>query len=226
MFDTDDNSSAADGGRHEIEMIIRAYVVDFDPIAAYRKIKPNATSDVARRKTRKALGSVYGKRLMERIMRQRADKFELDAERIDRELAAIAFARLDHFVDIEVEEAYAEDSEEGDAPVKHTQITPKPIEEIDPFYLPALSQVKEGRDGVTISTHNKMTALEMLGRRYPQYRPTQAVQSEQTVYNFSMDYGNPEEIPDVDVRKQTSEDQSGEDQRTDSSSERPDGSGY
>lgn len=190
MFEVDD----VENDDVRIEQIVRAYCIKFDAIHAYRTaIDPTADAKKCKAEVRKALKTAHGKRVLEQVNAMRAKSYELSAERIEQELMAIAFARPDHFMDVEVNEVYKESDEGEEDAVTQVEIIPKPLEEIDPFYLPAISQIKQGRDGITISTHNKQTALEMLGRRHAQFRPTQAVQSEQTVYSFQMDYGNPED---------------------------------
>lgn len=214
MFEVDDT----DEDLTRIEQIVRAYCVKFDAIHAYRTaIDMTADAKKCKAEVRKALRSVHGKRVLEQVNRSRAKHYEATSERIEQELMAIAFARPDHFMDIEVNEVYKETGEdEGDA-VTQVEIIPKPLEEIDPFFLPAVSQIKQGRDGITISTHNKQTALEMLSRRHAVFRPTQQIQSEQTMYSFQMDYGSPE---DEDVQNETDDNPSDENQ---GSSAHPDG---
>ena len=74
-------------------------------------------------------------------------KLEIDQEAVLRELAAIGFANGTDFVSIE-----------------HGCVVIKDTRSVDPAKLPAVAAIKEGANGTEIKLHDKVRALELLGK--------------------------------------------------------------
>ncbi len=94
---------------------------------------------------------------IERAMEERRMRVSVDQDRVIEELAAVAFGNLTDFVRVERDD-------EGQMCLRLT-----PTEQVEKRLRPALADIrlKDGRDGkmeFSARTHDKMRALELLGR--------------------------------------------------------------
>lgn len=102
------------------------------------------------------------------LLKARSQRTDITADRVLKELAAIAFANIDDFVKVvEEEETEMIPDEDGELkPVKRTYRTVHvyPTDTVDKAKIPAISSIKQGKSGIELKIHDKEKALELLGR--------------------------------------------------------------
>jgi len=133
--------------RHEIfanviargETISRAYV-----LAGYKENDANATNlsrlpHIAER--------------IQEIKGRAADRAQVTAERVLRELARLGFADITEAVSVS----------RGKVKIKDTK-------DLDPDLRAAIAEIRAGRDGTVVKFHDKVAALEKLGKHLGMFK--------------------------------------------------------
>jgi len=100
--------------------------------------------------------------VIEQAKKEREQRTEITADRVLKELAKIAFTDIKDFMEFGPEEATVIDNESGE-PVKliRAAVQVKPSSQVDGSVLAEVSQT---RDGIKVKPHDKMKALELIGR--------------------------------------------------------------
>ena len=145
-------------------MFAQEYLADLNGTQA--AIRAGYSKRTASAQAARLLTNVNIQAIIQQGMLYRAKRTEITADRVLAELSKIAFSNIKDFV--EFKEAGIEEStiQEGDKPIKQRIISAsgiriKPSAEIDGTVL---SEVSETKDGLKIKLHDKMKALEMIGR--------------------------------------------------------------
>lgn len=130
------------------KMFADEYLIDLNATraykVAYKSVKKDETANVnSSRLLRNAKVSKY---IKER-MNERSKRTEITQDNVLKELATIAFAKVTDFVSIE----------NGVVTVKDTKDIPQEL-------IPAISSIKEGKNGIEIGFYSKDKSLELLGR--------------------------------------------------------------
>lgn len=103
--------------------------------------------------------------------KERSKRLEITQDAVLQELAIIAFAKATDYARVVEKDVMAViDGEEvpvldnNGNPVKHRFVEPTLTSELTEEQKKALAVIKEGRNGIEIKSHDKLRALEMLGR--------------------------------------------------------------
>lgn len=125
------------------EAFAREYLVDFN--GAQAAIRAGYSSNGAKQKGSELLGTdVIGERVRE-LIEARSWRTEITADRVLREWAVIAFSDISDF-----------------ASWSGYKIEMRDSTEVEPEKLRAVESVSQGRDGMKIKMHSKLTALQKL----------------------------------------------------------------
>lgn len=157
------------------------YIVDLNGTQA--AIRAGYAQNSANEQAARMLAKDSIKAYIQELMAARSKRTEITADRVLQELAAVAFAKIDDFLKVEmitqveyvpvVEGATEDEDDEDDA---EKAMTMKPVERkykvvniyetdsIDKEKLPAIASIKQTKDGIELKTHDKIKSLELLGR--------------------------------------------------------------
>lgn len=148
---------------------INEYIKDLNGTRAYRKVYKCKDDDVAKANASRLLSNANVKKLLEIKLKDREKRLEITQDRVLKELAKIGFANITNFTDV-VDIPYEADitDEEGKVIGKETKyhkgLRLYNTEDITEDELAALQEIKEGKHGITVKMHDKVRALEQLGR--------------------------------------------------------------
>lgn len=131
---------------------VEEYLVDLNATRAYKTIYKNCKKDEAAqanasRLLRNAKVSAY----LAQRQKELQKRTEVTQERVIGELAAIAFADVADYVQI---------TDRGGFPM--VQLTP--TKDIPISKRAAIAGIKQGNNGIEVKLHNKLDALDKLGR--------------------------------------------------------------
>lgn len=148
------------------------YLIDLNAARAYAAAYPGA---------RKAASAANGgSRLMKnrdvrsyikRRIDERAQRTGVNQDMVIKELARIAFARIDDYVCIE----------DGEVIVK-------PTSDIGEEKIGAVAAIKEGTRGIEIKMNDKVRALELLGRHLGLFSDRQDIRAGQSIEQYLEDW--------------------------------------
>lgn len=146
------------------------YLIDLNATRAYKAAYPKVKDDnVASAAATRLLGNVKVKEYISERMAEREKRTEIKQDKVLQELANIAFSNGSVFA--QVVERLAIDpltqqpirDAEG-RPVMCQRVELTPTDKLTPEQKAAIAGIKEGRNGIEVSTCDKVKALELLGR--------------------------------------------------------------
>lgn len=150
------------------QQFVREYLIDFNATQAAIRAgySPKTAQVIGAENLKKPMVAAEIQRLGEKT----AQKLEITRESVMRELAAIGFARATDFVHVETEPA----SKLGIHPITGGVINVpggyyQSVRITDTDDLPedkaaALAGIKQGANGIEVKLHDKVRALELLGK--------------------------------------------------------------
>ena len=148
------------------------YLIDLNATRAYKVAYPNVKNDeTARANSSRLLTNANVTSYIAERMKERQERTEVTQDKVIRELAAIAFSDTTDYVNIIEKQAeyivegvrvplYDDDGE----PMMIKRVEPVLTETLTTDQKRALASIKEGRSGIEIKAHDKVKALELLGR--------------------------------------------------------------
>lgn len=133
------------------------YIICFN--ATQAAIKAGYSKKTARTQGSKLLTKVDIQRYLKTKKKRILEKLDVAAEDVINELRIIGFARTTDFATID-------DVEVGKGKRKKVvrMVVAHRTSDIDPDKLPALAELKQTKDGIGIKTHDKVRALDLLGK--------------------------------------------------------------
>lgn len=142
------------------------YLIDLN--ATQSAIRAGYSPATAAEQATRLLRKVNIQEYIQELQDARSKRTDITKDRVLQELAAIAFANIDDFVKVEdVEVTDVTFNEEGE-PAYSTRIIKGvnvfETDKVDKAKIPALSSIKQGRDGIEVKIHDKQKALELIGR--------------------------------------------------------------
>jgi len=183
------------------QMFVLEYLVDRN--AEQAAIRAGYSPKYARGNAHKLVANSCIAAEIQRLGRQTAQKLEITRERVAQELAEIAFAKATDFVIVETEPAprlfvHPLTGEPITIPGGYCQT----VRITDTAELPedkkaAIASIKQGANGIEVKTHDKVRALEMLGKMLGMFDSREA-QTEPENNLFNAIVGSAEEVLDTD----------------------------
>lgn len=163
------------------------YLIDLNATRAYKAVYKNVKSDdVAAQAGSRLLRNVKVERYLNERMKDRQKRVEVTQDKVIAELAQIAFTNGSDFAKV-VEKVFT--NEQGQPvidPVSGEMIKYKTVEMEVTDNLPhekkkAISGIKMGKNGIEVSTCDKVRALELLGRHLGMWNDKLQVNNEAEV---------------------------------------------
>ncbi|WP_294364671.1 terminase small subunit [uncultured Clostridium sp.] len=148
---------------------VNEYIKDLNGTRAYRKVYQCKNDETAAVCASQLLRNPNVKEYLDIKLKDREKRLEITQDRVLKELAKIGFANITNFTDV-VDIPYEVDKIDEDGTIigKETKyykgLRLYNTEDITEDELSALQEIKEGKHGITVKMHDKVRALEQLGR--------------------------------------------------------------
>lgn len=145
---------------------VKEYIIDFNATRAAIKAgySENRASEIGYQLLHKT--TVQEAIRIETEARNR--RVEINQDRIVQELEVIALSKITDY-----------------AEVKGNKVKVKDTDQMDQDNIAAISEIKEGKDGIGIKTHDKLKAIELLGKHMGMWKDEK--QETNTNVNVSID---------------------------------------
>jgi phage terminase small subunit len=151
------------------QLFCEEYLTDLN--ATQAAIRAGYSEKTAEQAASRLLTNVKVQEYIQERKKERIKRIEITQDAVLKEIAIVAFAVATDYAKVVEREATVEiDGEivplldaEGN-PVKYKTVEPVLTDDLTEEQKKALAVIKKGRDGFEIKPHDKMKALEMLGR--------------------------------------------------------------
>lgn len=160
------------------EIFVDEYLIDFNATRAYKVAYPNIKKDeTAAAAGARMLRNVNVANYIEKRMDDRKKRIEITQDKVLEELALVAFSNAADYAQIIQKQAVDISSgkcvpmiDKDGKPVMMKQVDVTLTEKLTEEQKRALASIKEGRNGIEIKTHDKVHALELLGRHLGMFK--------------------------------------------------------
>lgn len=143
------------------ERFVQEYLVDLNGARAYASAGYRATGASARANASKLLTIPNVRSAIAAARRERAERLELKADEVVRELARVAFS------DIGVVACWGtEDEAAGDGSESKQFLVIRPSDCLLPGERAAIKEIRKGKYGLEIELHDKVAALVALAKHF------------------------------------------------------------
>lgn len=137
------------------------YLIDLNATRAYKAVYKNVKSDdAARASSSKLLTNANIKAYVEKRMKDREKRTEITQDKVLKELAAIAFANGSDFARVVTKTGFNKQGKE----VQYQDVELEVTDQLPEEKKKAIAGIKMGKNGIEVSTCDKVKALELLGR--------------------------------------------------------------
>lgn len=157
------------------KIFVNEYLVDLNATRAYKVAYPNVKKDdTAAVNGNRLLRNAKVKEYLNERMKEREKRTEITQDKVLEELAAIAFSNGSKYAKVIEETVYDENGEvlldsDGDI-VKQKVVDLVLTDELSETDKKAIASIKKGRNGIEISTCDKVRALELLGKHLGMFK--------------------------------------------------------
>ncbi len=157
------------------KIFVNEYLVDLNATRAYKVAYPNVKKDdTARANGSRLLTNANIKEYLDERMREREKRTEITQDKVLEELAAIAFSNGSKYAKVIEEIVYDENGEvlldhDGNI-VKQKVVELVLTDELSETDKKAIASIKRGKNGIEISTCDKVRALELLGKHLGMFK--------------------------------------------------------
>lgn len=152
------------------KLFVDEYLIDFNATRAYKVVYKGCKKDeTARVNGSKLLTNTNVNDYIQQRMKDREQRTEITQDKVLNELAKIAFSNATDFVRV-IEKEYVQpvlDSEGNITDYKTTKYKSIDItltEELSEESKAAIAEIKEGKSGIGVKQHDKVKALELIGK--------------------------------------------------------------
>jgi phage terminase small subunit len=140
------------------EAFCQEYLIDLN--GAQAAIRAGYSENGANVKGAQLLAIVSIQERIKELKQARAERTQITADRVLQEIAYIAFARVDDFVNVVEVQSDDEDGKTSKFKLVEVNATQTMTED----KVRAISSIKQGKDGIELKLHDKVKALELLGK--------------------------------------------------------------
>ena len=157
------------------KIFVNEYIVDLNATRAYKVAYPNVKKDdTAAVNGNRLLRNAKVKEYLDERMREREKRTEITQDKVLEELAAIAFSNGSKYAKVIEEIVYDENGEvlldhNGNI-VKQKVVELVLTDELSETDKKAIASIKRGKNGIEISTCDKVRALELLGKHLGMFK--------------------------------------------------------
>ena len=157
------------------KIFVNEYLVDLNATRAYKVAYPNVKKDdTAAVNGNRLLRNAKVKEYLNERMKEREKRTEITQDKVLEELAAIAFSNGSKYAKVIEEIVYDENGEvlldhNGNI-VKQKVVELVLTDELSETDKKAIASIKRGKNGIEISTCDKVRALELLGKHLGMFK--------------------------------------------------------
>ena len=157
------------------KIFVNEYLVDLNATRAYKVAYPNVKKDdTAAVNGNRLLRNAKVKEYLDERMKEREKRTEITQDKVLEELAAIAFSNGSKYAKVIEEIVYDENGEvlldhNGNI-VKQKVVELVLTDELSETDKKAIASIKRGKNGIEISTCDKVRALELLGKHLGMFK--------------------------------------------------------
>lgn len=142
------------------------YLIDLN--ATQAAIRAGYSEKTANEQGARLLANASIQEHISELMKVRSERTLVTADRVIKELAAVAFANIDDFARVE-QVTYTDTSIDEEGNPIYTVRTRKDVnvfetELVDRDKIPAIASIKQTKEGIELKTHDKIKSLELLGK--------------------------------------------------------------
>jgi len=157
------------------KIFVNEYLVDLNATRAYKAAYPNVKKDdTAAVNGNRLLRNAKVKEYLDERMREREKRTEITQDKVLEELAAIAFSNGSKYAKVIEETVYDENGEvllDSDGNIVKQKVVDLVLtDELSETDKKAIASIKRGRNGIEISTCDKVRALELLGKHLGMFK--------------------------------------------------------
>lgn len=131
------------------------YLIDLNVTQA--AIRAGYSKKYSSDKAYKLLEKLEIKSYIDKKMKAREKRIEITQDMVINELAKIAFANTTDYVEVEDKGQYK-------------MVNTKPTKDLTPDQVAAIASIKQGANGIEIKLHDKVRALEDIGRHLGMFK--------------------------------------------------------
>lgn len=137
------------------------YLIDLNATRAYKAVYKNVKSDdVAAVNGNRLLRNAKVEEYLKKRMKDREKRTEITQDKVLKELAAVAFANGSDFARVVTKTCFNKQGKE----VQYQDVELEETDELPEEKRKAIAGIKMGKNGIEVSTCDKVKALELLGR--------------------------------------------------------------
>lgn len=157
------------------KIFVNEYLVDLNATRAYKVAYPNVKKDdTAAVNGNRLLRNAKVKEYLDERMKEREKRTEITQDKVLEELAAIAFSNGSKYAKVIEETVYDENGEvllDSDGNIVKQKVVDLVLtDELSETDKKAIASIKRGRNGIEISTCDKVRALELLGKHLGMFK--------------------------------------------------------
>lgn len=188
------------------KLFVKEYLVDLN--ATQSAIRAGYSTKTAEAIGYENLRKPQIAQAIEKAMGRREQRTEITQDRVLQELAKIGFANISDYLKVNTAERVIDYKEvEGD----EGNISKVPVfgmvqsvevfdtDGVDRIKLDAVAEIKETRDGISVKLHDKVAALEKIGRHLGMFNDKLKLEGEvKHQHNHSLRNLSPKELADLE----------------------------
>ena len=157
------------------KIFVNEYLVDLNATRAYKVAYPNVKKDdTAAVNGNRLLRNAKVKEYLNERMKEREKRTEITQDKVLEELAAIAFSNGSKYAKVIEETVYDDNGEvllDSDGNIVKQKVVDLVLtDELSETDKKAIASIKKGRNGIEISTCDKVRALELLGKHLGMFK--------------------------------------------------------
>lgn len=150
------------------------YLVDLNATRAYKKAYPSTKKEqTINAAASRLLRNVKVKEYIDKKIKDREKRTEITQDKVLNELAAIAFSKGSDYAEVINRNIIVDGKtvldEEGN-PQTYQDVELKLTSQLTEQQKKAISNIKRGKNGIEVSTYDKVRALELLGKHLGMFK--------------------------------------------------------
>lgn len=155
------------------------YLIDLNGTRAYKEAYPHVKNDnTAAAAATRLMNNPEVKDYIDKRIKDRLERIEVTQDDVIQELAAIAFANGSDYAKVVTKPVMIQTSEGDYVPALDSEgnqmyyqaVEIEETEELTKRQIKAISGIKQGKNGIELTTYDKVKALELLGRHLGMFK--------------------------------------------------------
>lgn len=155
------------------------YLIDLNGTRAYKEAYPHVKNDnTAAAAATRLMNNPEVKDYIDKRIKDRLERIEVTQDDVIQELAAIAFANGSDYAKVVTKPVMIQTSEGDYVPVLDSEgnqmycqaVEITETDKLSRRQIKAISGIKQGKNGIELTTYDKVKALELLGRHLGMFK--------------------------------------------------------